>query len=231
LSADKLHNEKVLRLLPPNSALPPVLNLSQMGANVVRASRAWEKKFTGSMLSREITDPGTAPDVGFGSISTSTLEYAAHIWALPARSCTIIVIAKPIAGGAHLAYTRRLVYSTFTLEVLQVLKAERTKIVAVGDRISGAQFGGSLRFPSGHLETFVRTGEGFLEIGQSYILFLWKPIPSDEGYTIAEPYLIKDGTVFPAKTVADVSDYEKGVAFKDFEAKVKDAIARNIDSD
>jgi hypothetical protein len=34
---------------------------------------------------------------------------------------------------------------------------------------------------------------------------------------------------FPVKTLADVSAYEKGMPFKEFEARVKTAIAKNID--
>jgi hypothetical protein len=48
---------------------------------------------------------------------------------------------------------------------------------------------------------------------------------------IAELYLIQDGLVFPINTAADVSAYEKGMPVQQFEAKVKSAIAKNIDID
>jgi hypothetical protein len=224
------HLAKIRRLLPRHSALPPLLDLAQQSTNSNGAGRAWERRFTGSMLPREISDQGTAPPVGLGSITTSTVEFSTPIWALPARSCPVIVIAKAVRSSAHLASTHRLVYSTFTLEILEVIKTENRHVIQRGARMRAAQFGGTIRFPSGHVETFLRAGEGFLGLEKSYVLFLWRPIESDEVYMIAEPYLIEDDTVFPVKTLADVSAYENGVPLKDFEAKVKNAIQRKIDS-
>jgi hypothetical protein len=128
-----------------------------------------------------------------------------------------------------MASNRRFVYSSFSLEVSNVLHAKKKNSIRDGERIFAAQFGGSVRFPSGHVATFLLDGEGFMEVGKQYLLFIWKPVRTDETYVVAEPYLIQDGMTFPVKTLADVSAYEKGMPFKEFEARVKTAIAKNID--
>jgi len=67
-----------------------------------------------------------------------------------------------------------------------------------------------------------------VEKGRSYLLFIWKPVRLDDTYVISEPYLISDGKVYPIKTRADVSAYD-GMPFEQFKAKVKSAIAKNVD--
>ena len=223
------HLARVRPLLPARSALPPLLDLSQSDGKETAANHAWENRFTGSMGVREHLDPGIGEPAGPGSISTTTNEWATPIWALPAHSCDAVVIATPAASSAHLSYNRRFVYSTFLLDVLKVLKGSKRGIKE-GERLTGAQLGGTIRFPSGHVETFLMVEEGFMEPGKQYLLFMWKSIPSDSTYVVAEPYLIQNGLVFPIRTVADVSAYEKGMPVKDFEAKVRALIAKNIDS-
>jgi hypothetical protein len=71
--------------------------------------------------------------------------------------------------------------------------------------------------------------ERFLELGKPYLLFLWKPIRLDDTYAIAEAYLIQERLVFPINRDAHEAPYE-GVAVEKFEAKVKAAIANNIDT-
>jgi hypothetical protein len=85
-------------------------------------------------------------------------------------------------------------------------------------------------FPSGHMATFILPGYGFLDIGKQYLLFIWTP-PRTKTYMVANPYPIQNGLVFPLNVVPDVSAYEKGLPVQQFEAKVKSAIAKNIDID
>jgi hypothetical protein len=227
--ARQIHTNKVRQLLPPHSALPPLLDLSQSGENLEGASRKWEDRFTGMMGVREITDPGILEPAGPGSISTTTTEYGTPLWALPARACDAVIIAMPVVSKAHLAYNRRYVYSTFSLEISQVLKGKSAQGIRKGERVTAAQFGATLRFPSGHIETFIMAREGFLEVGKQYLLFVWKPIRSDRIYVAADAYLIEEGLVFPVNLDAHESPYER-MPFTKFEAKVKAAIAKNIDA-
>src|SRR6185437_3908395 len=84
--AASLHDKKVKQVLPPDSALPPVLDLSDTKVNGGGAGKAWEDKFTGSMGIRKISDPGTDEPAGSGSISVTTTEFVGRIYALPAKN-------------------------------------------------------------------------------------------------------------------------------------------------
>ena len=227
--AYQIQMNRVRHLLPPHSALPPLLDLSKPSSIGGGASRNWENRFAGSTKGREITDPGLQGPGGSGSISTTTIEYVGPIWALPVGSCDAVVIGSVGAKAAHLDHNRRFVYSLFSVEVSQVLKASSRHPIREGGRITAAQLGGNIRFLSGYVETFVSANEGFMELGREYLLFLWKPIRSDDTYMVAEPYLIQDGSIFPITRLAHVSPYD-GMPAKDFEAKVKAAIAKNVDT-
>ncbi|HWD99985.1 MAG TPA: hypothetical protein VG345_13140 [Bryobacteraceae bacterium] len=231
--------DKIRELLTPHSALPPILDLSQPGAResaqATAAGHAWERKYTGSMLAREITDPGVGPEIGPESISTRIIDYVGRRWAIPAVNCEAVLRVKPVATAAHLAWTNRLVYSTFTLAILEVMKADKKMGITPGGQIRAAEFGGTLRFPSGHLETFFTVGEGFMGLQREYFVFLWKPVRSDNTWMTSEAYLIQDGLVFPIRTEMwteqELANREKGIPEKDFEGKVKAAIAKNVNAD
>ncbi len=230
LEKEKLseHLSRVQRLLPPHSGLPPLLNLSQAETPENRASRVWEDRFTGIMGVREITDPGIPVPSEATSVLLTTNEYVG-LYALPAHNCDGVVIAKPIACNVHLAYNRRFVYSNFTMQVAEVLKRKKRPGLQKGEQILAAQFGGRIRFPSGHVETCILANEGFMELGKEYLIFIWQPVRSDETYVVSEAYLMQNDSVFPIKTFADVSTYN-GMPVETFEAKVKAAIAKNVDS-
>jgi hypothetical protein len=233
------HFEKVRDLLPLHSALPPMLDLADPGstksAQAAAAGRAWERKYTGSMLAREISDPGIGPDIGPGSISTRTVEYVGKRWAIPAASCEAILRVQPTASSAHITWTRRFVYSTFALNILDVFKGEKKQGLEKGGQLRAVQFGGTIRFPSRHLETFVTAGEGFMGLGKEYLVFLWKPIRSDNTWLTTEAYVIERDIVFPLITESwnaqELANHERGIPEKDFEAKVKAAIGKNVNTD
>ncbi len=110
-----------------------------------------------------------------------------------------------------------------------MLKGKKRDGIEAGSRIDAAQLGGTIRFPSGHVETFLEAKEGFLGLGKQYLLFIWKPVRTDSTYVVDEPYLIQDGHVFPVDLDSHESAYE-GVPFAKFEAKVKAAIEGNVDT-
>jgi hypothetical protein len=225
------HFEEVRQSLPPRSALPPLLDLSAPGAEAKAresaAGRAWERMWTGSMLSREIADPGVGPQIGPTSISRQFLDYAGQTPALPVRGSEVIALAEPISSSAHIAYTNRLVYSTFILKLLMVLKGQGENGIEPGDRIQIAEIGGTIRFRSGHLETFIRMHEGFVSVGKQYFFFLWKPIRSDKTFMTSEAWLVDGDSLFSVNNRGGNPAYDKGIPLKDFEAKVKVAIAKN----
>lgn len=226
--AYQAHIDKVRRLLPPHSALPPVLDLSKPNGENTGASRAWEDRFTGMMSVRAIKDPGIAYPSDAASIATTFTEYGAPVWALPVHDC-VVFIGEPMSSVSRLAYNYRFVYSTSVVRISDVLKTDRRAGVREGGKITVAQFGGTIRFPSGHVETFLMAQEGFIAVGHRYLFFVWKPVESDNTYVVAEVYLIEGGTVFPINLDAHELRYA-GMPFLKFQAKVRAAIANNVDT-
>ena len=177
---------------------------------------------------------GVGPILDLGSptsILTSTIDYAGAFPLLPSKSCSVIVLAKPLKTSAHLAYNRQFVYSTFEVQLLQVLKgASKKQGIVEGGQMIAAQLGGGVRFASGHQVDAMEANEGFLEIGKEYLLFLWKPVKSSDTYMTADAYVLEDGRVYAITVHSNESRYD-GTPAEDFLRKVKQAIAKNIDSD
>jgi hypothetical protein len=158
------------------------------------------------------------------SISVTTTEYAGQPATLPARSCQLVVIAKPIDARAHLAYNHRFVYSIFDLEIVQVLKGKPD-----GSAIVAAQLGGSIRFLSGHEAAFLEANDGFMGLGQRYLLFLWRPVAAANAYMTADAFLLHDNRVYPIELAIGQSRYS-GMPIATFIKKVKTLIAQNVDA-
>ncbi|HEX7359448.1 MAG TPA: hypothetical protein VF283_03050 [Bryobacteraceae bacterium] len=125
-------------------------------------------------------------------------------------------------------------YTKFTLEVLKEFqkgKSRRKQVPQKSGQITAVDFGGTVRFPSGYLETFLLSHAGFLEVGEKYVLFIWNPVPSDDTLVISQAYLIRDGLVFPVDTDGDAQTVYTKMPLPEFEAKIQAAVQRNIDTD
>jgi len=223
------HLDRVRKMLPPHSGLPSLLDLSKSESNDLEKDRAWESMFKGIMGTRVITDPGARRPSEATSVLTNFIDTVGQASALPVRSCDAVMIASPIATDIHISEDRTYVYSRFSLQVSEVLKKSKKADIREGSEIVAVQLGGRIRFPSGHMATFILARHGFLDLGQRYLLFVWKPTTSIDIYVASEAYLIQGGAVFPIATVADASAYE-GMPLKDFETKVRLVIAKNVNS-
>jgi len=187
---------------------------------------AWERDWKGLFVSGTFTDPCQQGPPGATSIAT-TFHDGIHEYDFPARACDAVILAKATGIEERLAHSRSFVYSRSTLEILRVLKGKSRNGIRSGVAISAVQFGGSVRFPSGHVETFILAGNRFLELGKQYIILMWKKHPSTDTYIVAEAYLISDNLVFPINTIPDQSTYD-GMALDKFEAKVKAQLPRTL---
>jgi len=222
------HLSRVLAALPPHSGVPPLLDLTSKPEEN-SADRAWEDRFKGWGFSRGITDPGVPGPSEATSIATTFVESVGRPSALPARSCEAVLIAIPVAANSQIDHTHTLVYSRYSLKISKVLKGKQKHGFVEGGQIRAVQMGGRVLFPSGHMTSFILPREGFLDTGKQYLLFIWTP-PGTETDMISNSYLIQDGRVFPLELEPDVSAYDNGMSFKEFEARVKFDIAKNIDT-
>jgi hypothetical protein len=224
------HLNRVRKILPPHSGLPSLLDLSKSDPNDAAKDRAWESMFKGIMGTRVIADPGARRPSEATSLLTNFIDTVGHAWPLPVQICDAVVIGSPIATDVRISEDRTYVYSRFSLQVSEVLKRSKKADIQPGSEIAAVQIGGRIRFPSGHMETFILTRHGFLDLGQKYFIFVWRPRTSIDTYVASEAYLIQDGLIFSISAVADASAYE-GMPLKDFEVKVRTAIAKNINTD
>lgn len=231
------HDAKVRGLLPPYSGPPLVLDVYQKslqdGLCDPQQHTAWETLFNGSMGSSPIADLGFSKALDSTATTMVTIDTFAPIYSLPAKLAFAVVIAKPVAGKVCIPESRRYVYVKLTLEVLKQFKPTKSdnKHMHETAQLTAVDFGGTIRFPSGYLETFLLSQEGFVEIGKEYVLFMWKPVPSDDMLIISQAYLIQDGFVFPVSSNGDAERVYTKMPLLEFEAKVKAAVAQNIDAD
>ena len=225
------HEHGIRNALPPYSSMPAVLDLTgkQLQDGTCDQHIAWEDRFSGVMSIRPISDPGVPAPFEATSTSLTTTDGVCCIYAVPAKQSSLVVIARPTSSKVCVAKSLRYVYTRFLLEISEEYKHNKRE--PHGGQHVAAQFGASILFPSGQLTTFLVDNDGFVGLQKQYILFLWKPVRSDDTYVITQAYLIEDGLVFPVSTSAgNASRYTK-VPFKDFESKVKMAVAKNIDID
>ena len=220
------HLSRVLAELPPHSGVPPLLDLIHSKQDSSAKDRAWEDKFNG-WGTQEITDLGVPGPSEATSIDTTFIDGVGRPSALPARGSQAVVIATVTSASARIAYTHTFVYSRYCLKITKVFKGKSKNGFRKGGEVVAVQFGGRVLFPSGHMASFIMPGHGFLDIGKQYVVFIWTP-PHTKTYTIANPYLIQKGVVFPLNIEPDVSAYEKGMPIQEFEARIKAAIAKNV---
>ena len=135
---------------------------------------------TARWAATRLSTPGTGIDQG--SVRKTFIDSVGPIWALPA-TCEAIVIAKAIKSSAHMSTNKHFVYSMATVEISDVLKGNPRSGILVGAQITVAQIGGTIRFPSGHVEMFLDNNNGFMRLDAEYMIFAWKPFKSDKAFT------------------------------------------------
>ncbi|MGH9439545.1 MAG: hypothetical protein ACRD22_17105 [Terriglobia bacterium] len=233
------HGVKIRHLLPPYSGPPSLLDLYQRrledGMCNPEQHVRWESNFNGIMSGHAIVvDHGFSKPAYATATTFVTTDTFAPIYSLPAKRSFTVVLAKPTAGKVCISQSRRYVYTKFTLKVFKEFqkgKSRRKQAQRKSGQITAVDFGGTVRFPSGYLETFLLNHEGFLEVGEKYVLFMWKPVPSDDTLVISQAYLIRDGFVFPVDADGDAQTVYTKMPLPEFEAKVEAAVRRNIDTD
>ncbi len=227
------HDSDMRHTLPPYSGPPLLLDLSQVpfesGMCDPTQHVAWENRFNGIMGEPVIADKGVHGPDYITMRSLTTIDTFEPIYSLPAKGASDIVIAKAVAGRVCIPQTHRYVYTKFTLDVVKDFRKNDDQ--QKNRQITAVQFGGSILFPSGFLETYLLDREGFPEIGKEYVLFMWKPIPADDTLVISQAYLIQDGFVFPiCKGGGGYTVYTK-MPFAEFEEKVRVAALANDNLD
>lgn len=229
------HDQNLRKTLPQYSGLPPVLDLTgrqlQDGVcDIEQQHSKWEARFNGIMGDEPITDPGIPRPLEATSIVLTTIDGENAPYALPAKQSSLIVVARPIKNTVCISQRRNYVYTRFHLDISRKFKHPRHDSTQDG-QVTSVQFGGSIRLPSGQLATYLLDQRGFIGLNKQYVLFLWRPIQSDEMYVVTQAYLIENGMVFPVSASAPNAFHYTKMPLDKFEAKVKAAVKKNIDTD
>jgi hypothetical protein len=157
-----------------------------------------ESRYKGAYA--EIKDPGDANPTGPTKETTYVIkDYADKMDPLPVSRSAVVVIGTILSGKAYVSKDRTYVYSDFQVRVDQVLKQDSQANLVAGGQMVVSRGGGTIHFPSGHIQDYINHGEGMPAIGAQYLFFLVKPnIPEPEyEVIIGGAYELRNGMVHP----------------------------------
>ena len=187
----KAIEQQVQASLPPHSALPPIGVVPAQGPTSPPENFAWEQKYINGigLLRTELVDLGTRPG-GHFSIATQIIDgQVGGGLDLPVRDCPLIVLGHVRSRTSYLAKNRHLVYVDYGIEIDRILKDSKRKLREQPTEVHALQFGGALRYRSGHTQFFVTIGSSYLGDNQECLVFLWKPFRMP-AYSIAQVYML-----------------------------------------
>lgn len=92
--------------------------------------------------------------------------------AFPISQSTAIVIGTISDSRAYLSNDKTGVYSTFNIELNEVLRNTSKSFLAAGSVIEAQREGGRVKFPSGRVHIYMTNEQNMPEVGSRYVLFL-----------------------------------------------------------
>ena len=230
--------EDLAKILSTHSALPPIgrFDAPSISQDPKEQERRESRERLKGLITYKILDPGVR-EVN-GQAETTHLTFIDGVYivkpgerpdpdGLPISDC-IIVIGNVSSGQAYVSQDHTTVFSEYKVTVQEVLKSDPGAVISPHDEITAWRSGGSLQFPSGHIQHFIIVGRGFPEVGTQYLFFLRRPDKTAKDikdYAISTAYSIKDQTVAPL----DGMDYPRSpfeaMAVNDFISKLRQEIA------
>jgi len=141
---------------------------------------------------------------------------------LPVAESDAIVVGYVRDAHAYLSNNRSVVYSEFSLRVDEILK-EAAKRLSEGQTIVAQRLGGAVIFPSGKVQHYRVSKQGFPQTDEKYILFLKS---NGQDYDIITGYAIGSGQVIPLDQGANLpfASYQ-GKSVDYFLTEIKQAIS------
>lgn len=127
--------------------------------------------------------------------------------AFPLAQSSLVVVGQIMDGRAYLSTDKSGVYSSFTVQVNEILKNASTLSLTTGSVIEAERQGGRVRFPSGRLHLFVVDRLDMPQVGLRYLLFLQNGM-DDPTFRIVSGYELKDGKVSALDDLPNSKTYE-----------------------
>jgi len=114
---------------------------------------------------------------------------------LPFEQSPIVLIGQITDSKAYLSQDKSGIYSSFTVQVNELLKNSSKASLSSDSRIEVEREGGRVRFPSGRLHLYITDGLEMPQVSLRYVLFL-SDAPGDDVFGIVSAYELKDGSVY-----------------------------------
>ena len=134
-------------------------------------------------------------------VITESESWIESLAAVPLERSDLIIAGSATKVRAYLSQNKSSVYSEYEVRISEILYAkDRSSIPSPEQTIVLNREGGSVRFPSGHVQTYQLAGSGSLEETANYLIFLRK----DEdlrGYILLTAYKVEDEKVYPIDNV------------------------------
>ncbi len=165
------------------------------------------REMRGKGFYKEIRDPGKLVR---GAVETNHVRFidAVRIGGqsstpLPVSDADLIVLGTITSARAFVSRDHTYIYSDYTVTVDEVLKPDGN--VSPNGTIVMSRPGGSIHFPSGHVTTYMISGQGFLSVGSRYILFVLDSDKAAHDYEIETALQLKDGITLPTDDATGLS--------------------------
>jgi len=145
----------------------------------------------------------------------------ARLPALPVAESNAIVLGKIIARNVILTDDKLGIYSEFSIQVTKVFKDDHG-VPGVGASLEVSRAGGAIRFPSGKIQQYTISNQGYPKQGGLYVLFLKR---DDEGdFSIVTGYDLSS----PGVTPLDGEDPQVNLPFSIYRGMAKDSFLNEL---
>lgn len=142
---------------------------------------------------------------------------------LPVSQSDVVALGKMTEAMAYLSNDKKDIYSEFTVQIEGILKDESGLQLTPGATLTAEREGGSVRFLSGHIQSYKLSGQGVPRVGSRYVFFL-KHNGQDQDFLLLTAFELRSGGVAPMDKVARQSVYA-GLDEQSFLHEVRSAIA------
>jgi hypothetical protein len=142
------------------------------------------------------------------------LPFSWHFWgrvpALPVEESNAIVLGKVIDRRAVLMDDKAGIYSEFSVKISEIFKDD-LKGFFIDQVITTTRRGGAVRFPSGKIQKYTITSQGYPQQGKVYLLFLKRDEVGD--YSIFTGYDVNGSVVQPLDGKRNLPKNEPDIQF------------------
>jgi hypothetical protein len=139
-------------------------------------------------------------------IITEAESWIETLPAIPVSQSDIVLKGTISDSRAYVSANKTNIYSEFDVSVKKLLLVKEKGAARATENISINRVGGSLRFSSGHVQTYMLSGEGCPESGKTYVFFL-KRNDTLKGFLLLTAYEVTDEKVYPVDNIPSQLDY------------------------